>query len=78
MNLDRWGGWIGLVTNLGVMGGLVLLTIEIRHNSQVMRAQAVTARLTSQIAAVSRRIGFDKSLGAGKSGTSPMRGFCRR
>jgi hypothetical protein len=33
MNLERSGGLLALVANVGVVVGLVLLAVEVRHNT---------------------------------------------
>lgn len=51
MNLERSGGWLALVANLGVVAGLVLLAVELRQTTQVVRAQASVNLATGQTAA---------------------------
>jgi hypothetical protein len=41
MKLDRFGAGLALAANLGVIASLVLLAVELRQNTQVVRAQAV-------------------------------------
>ena len=71
MKVERWGGWIALVANVGVVGGLVLLAVEVRHNSQVGRAQAVTNLLSSQIAGETAFMGEDAAAAIALAMSSP-------
>ena len=59
LKLERFGTWLALVANLGVVGGLVLLAVELRHNTQVVRAQAVAGLLTGQTSAETAFMGDD-------------------
>jgi hypothetical protein len=59
MNLERSGGLLALVANLGVVGGLVLLAVEVRHNTQVVRAQASVNLATGQSSAEVAFMGED-------------------
>ncbi len=71
MKLDRFGGWLALVTNLGVVGGLVLLAVELRQNTQVVRAQAVTSLLAGQMSAETAFMGEDTAAAFVKALDSP-------
>ena len=71
MKLDRFGGWLALVTNLGVVGGLVLLAVELRQNTQIVRAQAVTSLLTGQMSAETAFMGEDTAAAFVKALDSP-------
>lgn len=59
MKLDRYGGWLALAANLGVVAGLVLLAVELRQNTQVVRAQAVTNLMTGLMSAETAFMGED-------------------
>ena len=43
MNSEKLNSWFGLVTNVGVLVGLVFLAIEIRHASDMGQAQMADA-----------------------------------
>ncbi len=49
MDTDKFNRWLTLTANLGILIGLVLLIVEIRQNSQLMRAQINMDRTTSSI-----------------------------
>ena len=38
--MEKWEKWLTILTNLGVIAGLVLLTIEISQNSDALRFSA--------------------------------------
>ena len=59
MKLERSGGWLALVANLGVVAGLVMLAVELRHNSQMVRAQASVNLLTGQTSPEAAFMGED-------------------
>jgi len=40
MNIEKWDKWISIVTNLGVIGGILFLAIELQQNSNQLAAQA--------------------------------------
>jgi len=48
MDSDKLNKWLSLVANVGVIAGIVFLAIEIRQNSDVVRAQT-RAQLTEQV-----------------------------
>lgn len=39
MDLGQLNSWFGVVANLGVVGGLVLVALQIRQNTRITRAQ---------------------------------------
>ena len=43
MNSEKLNSWFGVVTNVGVLVGLVFLAIEIRHASDIGQAQMADA-----------------------------------
>ena len=47
MKFDRLNQWLGVIANLGVMGGLVFLAIELNQNTQATIA-AASEELTNQ------------------------------
>ena len=49
MDTDQINRWLTLTANLGILIGLVLIIVEIRQNSQLMRAQINMDRTTSSI-----------------------------
>jgi len=59
VGLERFGTWLALAANLGVIGGLVLLAVELRQNTQVVRAQAVAGLLSGQTSAETAFMGDD-------------------
>jgi len=71
MNLERFAGWLALVANLGVVGGLVLLAFELRQNTSLLRAQAVTNRLTGQASAETAFMGEDTAAAFAKALEAP-------
>jgi hypothetical protein len=69
--LERFGTWLALVANIGVVGGLVLLAVELRHNTQVVRAQAVAGLLTGQTSAETSFMGDDTAAAMATAIASP-------
>ncbi len=49
MDTDKFNRWLTLTANLGILIWLVLLIVEIRQNSQLMRAQINMDRTASTI-----------------------------
>ena len=49
MDTDKFNRWLTLTANLGILIGLVLIIVEIRQNSQLMRAQINMDRTASSI-----------------------------
>ncbi len=49
MDTDKVNRWLTLTANLGILIGLVLLIVEIRQNTQLMRAQINMDRTASSI-----------------------------
>ncbi len=41
MKLDKLNGWLMLAANLGVLAGIIFLSMEIRQNTLAMRATAI-------------------------------------
>ena len=41
MNTEKIHQWLGVVANLGVLGGLLLLAVEINQNTQITKAQVI-------------------------------------
>ena len=71
MNVDRATGWIALGANLGVVGGLVLLAMELRQNTQVVRAEAITSRLAGHISAETAFMGEDTAAAMARALATP-------
>ena len=61
MNLDKASQWLTIITNLGVIAGLVLLVYELNQNAALMRAEihAIRAEAKSE-----RRCTANQSVGA--------------
>ena len=59
MKFDRLGGSLAVLANIGVIAGLVLLAVELRQNSQVVRAEAVASLLAGQSSAETAFMGDD-------------------
>ena len=49
MDTDKFNRWLTLTANLGILIGLVLLIVEIRQNTDLVRAQIAMDRTTSSI-----------------------------
>ena len=47
---ERLTDWLAIAANLGVVAGLMLLLLELRQNSALMRVQISQARADSAIA----------------------------
>jgi len=58
MDANKLSGWLSLAGNLAVLAGLILLVVEIRQNSDLMRAQISMERSTA-----SREIAVDVANG---------------
>jgi hypothetical protein len=71
MNFERAGARLALVANLGVVGGLVLLALELRHNTQVIRARASVNLLSGQTAAETAFMGEDTAAAFVKAINAP-------
>ena len=59
MEIERAGRWIGLIANLGLVAGLVLVALELRQSTRVAEAQAVSTFLAGQMAAEAALMGDD-------------------
>ena len=46
MDTDKMNRWLTLGANVGVLIGLILLLFEIRQNSDLMRSQIATPRVS--------------------------------
>ncbi len=44
MDTDRLNRWLALGANIGVLGGLIFLVVEIRHSNDLARASAYRSR----------------------------------
>jgi hypothetical protein len=47
MDTNKLSGWLSLAGNLAILAGLILLVVEIRQNSDLMRAQISMERTTA-------------------------------
>jgi hypothetical protein len=73
MKLDRFGGWLALAANLGVVAGLIMLAIELRQNTQVIQAQAVANLMTGLASAETAFMGEDTAAAYVKVFNSPKK-----
>jgi hypothetical protein len=71
VKLERFSVWLAVVANLGVVGGLVLLAVELRHNTQVVRAQGVGDLVTGQTSAEAAFMGDDTAAAMADAFVSP-------
>ena len=71
LNLERFGGWLAVLANVGVIAGLVLLAVELRQNSQVVRAEAVASLLAGQSSAETAFMGDDTAAAMATALVSP-------
>ena len=71
MKLDRFGGWLALAANLGVVAGLILLALELRQNTQVVKAQSVTNLFMGMAAGETAFMGEDTAAAYVKALDSP-------
>jgi hypothetical protein len=71
LNLERFGGWLAVLANVGVIAGLVLLAVELRQNSQLVRAQAVASLLAGQSSAETAFMGDDTAAAMATALVSP-------
>ena len=51
MNTDALNKWLTLAANLGVLIGLILLVVEIRQNTDMMRSEMSQARANNRVEA---------------------------
>jgi hypothetical protein len=71
LNLERFGGWLAVLANVGVIAGLVLLAVEIRQNSQIVRADALANLLAGQSSAETAFMGDDTAAAMATALVSP-------
>ena len=71
MKIDRFGGWLALGANLGVVAGLVLLAVELRQNTQVVRGQATASLMSGLASAEIALMGEDATAAFVKAVESP-------
>jgi len=71
VNLERIGGWLALIANVGVLTGLILVAYELRQNNQMLRAQASASRLEGTTAAETAFMGDDTAEAMALALTAP-------
>jgi hypothetical protein len=71
LNLERLGSWLTVLANVGVIAGLVLLAVELRQNSQIVRAEAVASLLAGQSSAETAFMGDDTAAAMATALTTP-------
>ena len=49
MNIERLSSWLQITANVGILGGLVLVGIQLQQNSEILRAQMMSAESRSVI-----------------------------
>lgn len=49
MNMDRLSSWLQIAANVGILGGLVLVGLQLKQNSEVLQAQMLSAESQSVI-----------------------------
>ena len=57
MKIERLNQWLILGSNLGILAGLVLVTFQIRQDSEIARAQLFSDVTTSRIEMAGRSLG---------------------
>ncbi len=64
MNTDRVNDWLSLLTNVGVLIGIVLLIIELNQNTELARVEMHAMRAEAK---AERQMNLANSRGSGRS-----------
>ncbi len=56
MNLDNLNKWLMLAANLGVIGGIILLAVELQQNNELLQSQARAARHDARTGVMRMRV----------------------
>jgi hypothetical protein len=62
MNADRLNKWLSLAANFGVIAGIIFLGLELRQNSELMRAQSRTEMSQDTIDLLTMNVNDEKYL----------------
>ncbi len=49
MNIERLASWLQITANIGILGGLILVGFQLQQNSEILRAQMLSAESRSVI-----------------------------
>jgi len=49
VNVEKLSGWLQIVANIGILGGLILVGFQLRQNSEILQAQMLSAESQSVI-----------------------------
>ena len=49
MNMDRLSSWLQITANIGIIGGLILVALQLQQNSEILQAQMMSAESRSVI-----------------------------
>jgi len=65
--MDRWAQTISIITNLGVIAGLVMVGVEISQNSEMLRITAARESTASIVETVTQQMDTDVALTLAKA-----------
>ena len=71
MNLDKLNQWLLLVSHLGILGGLVLVGLQLRQETEIARVQLFSEVTSSRIDMASDVLGENPAPTIAKSLTEP-------
>ena len=60
MDANRFGGWLTLGANIGVVVGIIFLAIELRQNNELLRSQASITYVQARTNAIEIQLQNDK------------------
>ena len=49
MNIERLSSWLQITANIGILGGLILVGLQLQQNSEILQAQMMSAESRSVI-----------------------------
>ncbi len=49
MNIERLASWLQITANIGILGGLILVGFQLQQNSEILKAQMLSAESRSVI-----------------------------
>jgi len=71
MNLDKLNQWLLLVSHLGILGGLILVTVQVQQESEIARAQLFSDITSSRIEMAGVMMGENPAQIVGKALETP-------
>jgi hypothetical protein len=71
MNTDKLAGWLQIVGNLGIIGGLVLVAVQINQNTAITRAELTARSYEAAMQFNLAMMGENPSAAVAKAATEP-------